>query len=70
LNPLPQGAVARQVPAGIAIREAPVLLGRKGAPATEKLTRDKAMIEAICARTANAPPGLPADACRPGSTRP
>jgi hypothetical protein len=30
-----------------------VLLGRKGAPATEKLARDKAMIGAICARTAN-----------------
>jgi hypothetical protein len=69
LNPLPQGVVARQVPAGIAgsaLGEAPVKLGRKGAPATEKLARDKAMIRAICARTANAPPGLPADACRPG----
>ena len=71
MNPLSQGAVARQVPAaGIAMRATPVRRGRKGAPTTEKLARDKAMIEAICAKKANAPPGLPAEACRPGEVAP
>jgi hypothetical protein len=62
LRPLPPVAPARRVM--IAARPASaVLLGSKGARATQKLERDAAQIRALCAAFSNAPPDLPASVC-------
>jgi hypothetical protein len=65
LRALPSGGVARQVPStAVSVRSAAVLFGRKGPIATRKRERDTALATALCAASANAPSGLPADACK------
>jgi len=69
VHELPPGRVQTASALPVTVRTMSVVTYNAG-PATEKVARDKANIKALCAVTHNAPPGLPAEACKPPAHKP
>jgi hypothetical protein len=69
VHELPPGKVQTVSALPVTVRTVSIKTYNAG-PATEKVARDKANIKALCSVTHNAPPGLPAEACKPPANKP
>lgn len=67
---LPSGGAVRQITVWPAFAGAGRPAAINAGPATVKLQRDRTQIQAVCAATHNAPPGLPASVCAAATTPP
>src|SRR5262249_61824349 len=61
---LAAGPPVRRITSWPVLRTAGKLKAIKAGPATRKQQRDAAEVNALCAQTKNAPPGLPAAVCK------